>query len=355
MKVKNFKVFQEEQTLVLREPIEDSYNLTVLVGKNGSGKSSTFDAIDWAVFNRSPKSMRASSQDSLIAVGKSSMYVKVTIQQQNGNAILEIKRELHRGKQPSSFAKLTYKDELTSVCIDQKLYGMAAVTEVLHSRFGLEISHLERIMIKQENVSSISCADPNHLLSLMENFIGSDKMNDAAKACVINRNSLSLERSALLKESDLIRSSIKEMLPSLDNAIILQSQEHKLNNSFLRLFNAETRKLEIKEAALVDELQQALSNNMTTANEIKITAMYIDTYDTEIKSLKLAEKKKLREIDACKRSINQMSEEMESNALTQKRASNTLNFEARKIRGLLKSVYFWMAINLLSKKLHFNS
>jgi DNA repair exonuclease SbcCD ATPase subunit len=355
MKVKNFKIFQDEQTLVLREPIEDSYNLTVIVGKNGSGKSSTFDAIDWAVFNRSPRSMRASNQDSLIAVGKSHMYVNVTIQQQNGDAILEIKRELYRGKQPLAFAKLTYKDEFTGVCIDQELYGMAAVTAVLHSRFELVISHLERIMIKQENVSSISCADPNHLLSLMENFIGSDKINDAANACVINRNSLSLERSALLKESNLIRSSIKEMLPSLDKAIILQSQEHELNNSFLKLFNAEIRKLKIKEAVLVDELQLALSTNITIANEIHSTAMYIDTYDTEIKSLKLAEEKKLRDMDTCKRSINQMSENMESNALTQKRASNTSSCEARKIRGLLKSVNFWMAINQLPKKSHFYS
>ena len=340
MKVKNFKVFQGEQTLAFRESTEDAYNVAVLVGKNGSGKSSTFDAIDWAVFNRSPKSMRASNQDSLIAVGESHMYVKVTIQQQNGTAILKIKRELYRGKQPVASAKLTCFDEYSGASTDQEILGMTKVAEVLQSRFGLISSHHERIMIKQENVSSISCANPNDLLSLMENFIGSDKINDAANACLNKRNNLSLERSALLKESDLIYLSIKEMLPSLDSAISLQSQELELNNSFLKLFNAEIRKLKTKEAALIVELQLAKSSSTTIADEISNIAMSVDIHDRELRNLKLAEKKELRDMDICKRSINKVSDIMELEAVSEKHKSNSSKNETKKIKGLLKSVSF---------------
>ena len=338
IKLKNFKVFQGEQTLTFRGPIEDTYDVAVLVGKNGSGKSSTFDAIDWAVFNRSPKSMRASNQDSLIALGKSHMYVKVTIQQQNGSAILEIKRELYRGKQPVASAKLTCVDENSGDPIDQEIFGMSEIAGVLESRFGLLVSHLERIIIKQENVSSISCANPNHLLSLMENFIGSNKIDDAANACVNLRNRLSLERSALLKDSDLIYLSIKEMLPSLDKAISLQSHEHELNTSFLKLFYAETQNLKGKKAALIVELQLAISSNALIVDEIQNTAMSIDIYNRELKSLLLAEKKDLRDMDICRRSMNMLSEKIELMAATQKRITHVSNCHAKKIRGLLKSV-----------------
>ena len=276
------------------------------------------------------------------------MYVKVTIQQQNGTALLEIKRELYRGKQPVASAKLTYVDEYSGDCINQEILGMAKIAGILQSRFGLLVSHLERIIIKQENVSSICCANPTYLLSLMENFIGSDKINDAANACLLNRNRLSLERSALLEESDLIQSSIKEMLPSLDNAISLQSQEHELNNSYLKLFNAEIRKLEAKETALISELQLAESSSVTIADEIHNTAMSIDIFDSEIKKLQLDEKKELKDLDICKRSIKKMSDKIELLAETQKRISHSSNCEARKIRGLLKSVpFFSITLNCL--------
>ena len=51
--IENFKNFQVEQTLGLYEADEDSSAFTILVGKNGAGKSSTLDALEWVVFNKS--------------------------------------------------------------------------------------------------------------------------------------------------------------------------------------------------------------------------------------------------------------------------------------------------------------
>ena len=78
--VSHFKNFNRPQTIVLSSP-EDEYHCDVIVGRNGSGKSCLVEAIEWCLYNKPPRDMRASNLKDLVNVlspdGKMSVSVEL--------------------------------------------------------------------------------------------------------------------------------------------------------------------------------------------------------------------------------------------------------------------------------------
>lgn len=74
----NFKNFSTPQTIELWANEEDCA-FSVIVGRNGSGKSCLCEAIEWVLFNPTNKALRAKKSSELVNKSTScqSMYVEL--------------------------------------------------------------------------------------------------------------------------------------------------------------------------------------------------------------------------------------------------------------------------------------
>lgn len=338
LKIKNFKNFCDEQHLVIFRPEEDVYALSVLVGKNGAGKSSTFDAIEWAIFQRSPKSLRAMKQDDLITDGKEYASVKASFKLRDGSKSLEITRELRKGKQSRSFGVLTTANDELSTTTNHKLNGAEEIAAALLVHFSIDLANFDRILIKQQCISSLSCAKSKSLLSFLELFIGTDKISAAANACYADRDRLSSERKELLNTGQECLQRIKEMQPAVDNAVAIKHQKHELNISLLRLHTAERKALIAKKVRLAAQLQGITDDQDLFSESIENSSKSIDLLSNQLKTLHLKERKALRAKDRCVDALEKNDVDFVETISARKKSVQRSILNGKKMKGLKKLV-----------------
>lgn len=338
LRIKNFKNFRDEEHLIIFRPEEDICALSILVGKNGAGKSSTFDAIEWAIFQRSPKSLRAMKQDDLISDGEEFVSVKATFELKDRSVSLDITRELRKGKQPSSSGILVTTNGNSSVATNQKLNGAREIATTLREHFNIDLTNLERILIKQQCISTLSCAKPKSLLSLLESFIGTDKISAAANECFTNRDCISLERKRVLISGDEFLKQIKQMQPGVDNAIAVQNQKYKMNVSLLKLRTAEFKKLMIVKVRQEAKLLEVKLNQNSLSNSITSSLKSIDIISTQLKTLNLEKIKATRTINRCVDAIEKNELELDEIVAARRKAVQKSLLNDKKMKALLKLV-----------------
>ena len=86
VEIENFKSIKDKQVVQLCDN-NDAYPFAVVVGKNGSGKSNIMEAIEWCLYDKTRKEMRASSIRQLVNQDNISKPMSVTLEvvnQQDG-------------------------------------------------------------------------------------------------------------------------------------------------------------------------------------------------------------------------------------------------------------------------------
>ena len=79
--VSNFKIFGVTTTIKLFDPAIDNYFVSVIVGRNGSGKSCLLEAIEWCLCNNCPSEMRSGNIRDMVNVNSrdGNMFVSVEL------------------------------------------------------------------------------------------------------------------------------------------------------------------------------------------------------------------------------------------------------------------------------------
>ena len=65
VEIENFKNFTQKQTIELCHP-HDFCGFTVVVGRNGTGKSCVMEAIEWTLFDSTRKDVRTGNTEQLV-------------------------------------------------------------------------------------------------------------------------------------------------------------------------------------------------------------------------------------------------------------------------------------------------
>jgi chromosome segregation ATPase len=339
LRIKNFKNFCDEQHLVIFRPEEDACALSVLIGKNGSGKSSTFDAIEWAVFQRSPKSLRATKQEDLISDGKDFASVKASFKLRDGSKSLDITREVRKGKQSRSFGVLqTTSNENLSTTINHKLNCAEEIATALLVHFYIDLANFDRILIKQQCISSLSCAKTKPLLNFLELFIGTDKISVAANICYADRDRISSERMESSKSGEDFLHRIKELQPAVDDAVAIKRQKNDLNSSFLQLHTAERQKLIDKKGRLHAKSQEIKDDRELISGSIQNSLKSIDMISNQLKILDLKERKASRVKDKCICAIEENDLDLIVTIAARKKSIQRSILDGKKMKELQKLV-----------------
>lgn len=336
--IENFKNFQVEQTLGLYEADEDSSAFTILVGKNGAGKSSTLDALEWVVFNKSSNTMRASKRDDLICFGKDYARVEAVFVDRVEGMSLSITRLHQRGGKTTSTAVLRSIREDAKFDIIRKLHGIDEISNVLQSQFKIDVTNIERILIKQQNASSIACTAPKQLLKYLETFTGSDKIDMAANNHLLNSMDITAELSDVLIAREELLVAIKDMQPNVDAATALKTEQKQLNEDFRRLFAAELRILELSAKMTAESLRFVKDEHKSILKNIQSACAIFDTLISSLRDLKSAERNTVQACHHCDEIISDAEEQLrklidDREFILQEEAK-----KSKKIKGLKKLV-----------------
>lgn len=327
LKIENFKNFKDVQELVFNDP-NDSYAFSILVGKNGAGKSSTIDAIEWAVFDRSAKAMRASKNDDLICNGKD--FTQIIAVFKKSGSTLTITKQHKRGGKTRAFGALSTQRS--------NFEGPEKVRSALLDFCGIDTLNLERILIKQQSASSVACSKPKGLLLFLEVVIGTDKIHDSYKASISKFSHVNLERKEILACREKIQREVEQIQPSISSALGIKNEEKSLNHCLFKLYTAELRLHRKQEKGLLKQLQMEKTHLNDVMVKIATLAATLEKLRIEIKFLNIDEKKKRHARDSSSLACLDSEGNIEQLVIERKRAVQKANLKAKKVRGLLISV-----------------
>ena len=74
----NFKNIAGKRVIQIWDSL-DSYAFSVIVGRNGSGKSCILEAVEWVLYDTNRKDLRAQNLDQLIHASAATKYVEVSL------------------------------------------------------------------------------------------------------------------------------------------------------------------------------------------------------------------------------------------------------------------------------------
>jgi chromosome segregation ATPase len=293
-----------------------------------AGKSSVIDAIEWAVFNRSAKAMRASKNDDLICNGKD--FTRIVAVFKKGKACFTITKEHQRGGRTRAFAVLSTQLPVVE--------GADKVGKALLDFCSIDVLNLERILIKQMSASSVACSRPKILLSFLEVVIGTDKIYDSFKACISNFSHLNSERTEGLTLREKVQRNVETIQPSISSALDLKNEEKILNQRLFKLYKSELNCIKKQEIGLSTRLQTAKTCHDDVSSNIATLTVSLEVLRKEIKISNMDEKKKRRARDAVSSLVLETEGDIETVVLERKRAVQKANLKAKKIKSLLTSV-----------------
>ena len=338
LRIKNFKNFHVEQDILVFENERDTMAFTIFVGKNGAGKSSAFDAIEWVLFKRSTKSMRASNQNDLISDGQDFMYVQVSFENRIGNLSLVVTKELHKGKQSQISASLTGIYGTSSIAIDNFLEGYDQIANALQQCFDINVSHFEKVVVKQRSISAISCAEPKLLLASLEVYIGTDVIKTAAESFIADRDLIFLERKTISTARHDLAVEIGNSRPAVDDAINLRREKHLFAKSLVQLRELEERALERSEASQVLQCRELKNIELDVLHDLQLAAALKKAMREEIGRLNIAGSQKRRAAVSCEEVLYQEQEILENMILLRNQAVQKSCASAAKVKGIMDLV-----------------
>ena len=291
LKIENFKNFKDEQNLILHDSNEDSCAFSVLVGNNGAGKSSVLDAIEWVAFNRSAKTLRASKNDDLISIGKNFLSVEALFINSYDKSSLRITRTHSRGGQTRSFAILNRHAKDSRVPRSLTLNGAQKISNALQEVCRVDMNNLERIVIKQQDASSIACTKPKIMFDKLELIFGTDKLKAAASDFYESSNKISSDYDNTLATRGSLMLQMEAMYPSVQSASKLREEERMLDYSLSGLFSTELLILQNSSLESSEKLKCLVRGQIKNTESIQELVIGIDTINKQLITSKSYERK----------------------------------------------------------------
>ena len=78
VEIENFKNFSKKEYIELYQQ-RDSYPFSVIVGRNGGGKSCIMEAIEWVLYDGQRKDMRATAVEHMVNNSSAKKWMRVSI------------------------------------------------------------------------------------------------------------------------------------------------------------------------------------------------------------------------------------------------------------------------------------
>jgi len=291
LKLQNFKKYKEYE-------IEFFEGLTGFIGKNGSGKSTIFDAIFFALYgelrNKNAKSfVRHINSDEKSVVSVELIFEIDSIQH-------KVIREF-RGKSLTAKAYLYNSDETLLA------FGSKEVDRKLQQMIGMEKkAFINTVFASQKELTSLSQLDNEDRKKLIRKLLGLEKIDGVEKSVRENLTNLRRECKGFLElllqadeEKDINeninanKQQLKDKQKTIDKTSLKYKDIAKQYDSIykeLKSIQAEKEKLALlqKDLSLVE---QKISNN--TQNINKLNTQYAQL---KIKEKEFKEKQGIKEI-----------------------------------------------------------
>jgi len=291
LKLQNFKKYKEYE-------IEFFEGLTGFIGKNGSGKSTIFDAIFFALYgelrNKNAKSfVRHINSDEKSVVSVELIFEIDSIQH-------KVIREF-RGKSLTAKAYLYNSDETLLA------FGSKEVDRKLQQMIGMEKkAFINTVFASQKELTSLSQLDNEDRKKLIRKLLGLEKIDGVEKSVRENLTNLRREGKGFLElllqadeEKDINeninanKQQLKDKQKTIDKTSLKYKDIAKQYDSIykeLKSIQAEKEKLALlqKDLSLVE---QKISNN--TQNINKLNTQYAQL---KIKEKEFKEKQGIKEI-----------------------------------------------------------
>jgi chromosome segregation protein len=334
VKIRGFKNWGDGEEVIISD--DDTYAFTLLAGKNGAGKSSVLDAIEWAALNRGPKGMRAGKADDLVCEGMDSASVTVTFETQRNDdkRHFSITREHRRGGRTQIYISTGSEMSMKA----RRVETVDTVARLLRELCDIDSSNIDRVLVKQQNASSIACAKPKELLDFMEKVIGTDKIASALAGCVDKLNNVSTQRLQLLGTLDDSKSELKRARPDTEVVMSLITEKRELNKSLRGLYIGQMKHLQCQQQALSSENGKvsselgAITDNLRDA--VKKCQAAAELYKCQLK----LEKQRRSTRDRVSESIVHGEDTLEQLLSEQKKLSQKGAARKSKATALRKSV-----------------
>ncbi len=245
--LKNFKQY-------INQKIEFGTGLTGIIGKNGSGKSSIFDAILTAFFGTgtvSKEFLRSTSR-------MENEPVNIELILEKSGKIFRIIRE-YRGKNLTAHAQLFINDEL-------KASTHGAVNEEVAKIIGMDKDSFSMsVFAGQKELGAISSVTGTPRRELIRRMTGMDKLDKVQLLVRTDRNNMKNElkgqENILLNDEE--KSAIEKQI--FDNSINLKKLEDEIKKTAEELELANKSYTDAKKK--FDELESA-KNKFTSADKL---------------------------------------------------------------------------------------
>jgi len=246
LQLKNFKQYGQLE-LEFRE------GLVGIVGKNGSGKSSVFEAILLCLFGTIP--LDKSHYKSSWVEKKANVLLELTFEVKGKNWM--VRRE-YRGKAQAPKAGL-YDQNDKMIATDSK-----AVTQEVTRLLGMDKDAFTRsIFSGQKELGIISNTKGEERKRMVRKMVGLDKLDDIQKIIREDRNTLGKEvqgQQKLLLTEEELQSVDNQMNTLKRQSKQLEKEEEKLKGSFSK------RNKKYQEAKQLFDTQSAVSKQFNLLN-----------------------------------------------------------------------------------------
>jgi len=328
-KLKNFLSFYSGEVLFDK-------GLTVIAGPNGSGKTSIFHALKFAL-GSNQRENRYSKWSDFIRHGASSAQVEVTVKVNGQNR---------------KFLRKIDRDGIPRAYVDGRRVKAAELRLIVAS-FGLDTDN-PLVFIPQERINAIRDMDPYEVRRLVEEGTGFDVLRDRIilqeTELMQSRHRLesalteskSVERELELLQHDLSRLDKKRALLEQEKSL-----EHQLKWASLKDLSERTRnikeEIEGKESGLVsildeqNQIQSSLSENESETEELTTSLSSIQVEIGRIDAKIEEEERNLARLEGD--SKNQVSElrDLEKQVKSERRHKEKLQDDIDRINATKES------------------
>jgi exonuclease SbcC len=282
LRLENFKKYTEYE-------IEFEEGLIGIIGKNGSGKSTIFEAILFALYgelkNRGTKEVIRSAN----ATTKDAVVVELSFEFED--ALYRVVREF-RGKALSANAKLYKNEELITSGAKEVTTSIVKLTKMSRDAF------MHTLFASQKELTSLSTLKNEDRKKMIRKLLGLEKIDFIEKELIEKSRELKREitafsevllgedelktKKATLKELKKNKKSLQEEEKQHTKELAILKEHEVLLKKELKIFT-DTKEKKQKAKAEIELLQNSLASTQTTQNKLQKELHELGQKEKELK------------------------------------------------------------------------
>lgn len=362
LKLENFKKYKSYN-------IEFKEGLVGIIGKNGSGKSTIFEAILFALYGElKNKGFKEVIRNSDVST-KDAVLVELCFE--FDSIEYKVSREF-RGKALSANAKFYKTNELITTGAKEVTSSIVALTNMNKESF------LHTLFASQKELSSLSAQKPEDRKKMIRKLLGLQKIDFVEKELIeksreLNREIKAFDEVLLSKEEEELKQKhIGELTISSKEIQISSIEEIKVLNSLkldietmlkeLKVFK-ETKDKKLDYASKCELLKNTISAHLVNKNRLEIEINTLNTKQKELEGLQsikneykslydaLKELEILKEYHLRKEGLILEQDSLREQYTKSKNSVNLLQEQTKEYTELIKKINI-LEIDIKSKKEH---